>query len=123
MSAMAGTALSLYPYRYEDLGRWPHGVLQGALNASDMPARIDRSADVAQIAAWARQGLDRIGIRQARRDDTRTRAASVPAAYGTGEAQRAAAAELRAIWGSTRRRDTAVDYAWRLADALKRGTR
>ncbi len=115
---MTATITEACPRRYADLAALRYGELSALLNASDMPARKDMSTDVAQIAAWARQGLDRIGIDQARRTDARTRAANVPAAYGAGAVKRTAAAELRAVWGTVRRRDTAVDYAGRLHDTL-----
>lgn len=107
---------------YADLAALEYGELSAVLNASDMPDRKDKSADINRIAAWARQGLARIGTDLAGRTAARTRAANIPAAYGTGPARQAAAAELRAVYGTVRRRDTAVDYGAMLYYTLRGDT-
>lgn len=119
---MTATVTEACPLGYADLEALSYGELSAALNASDMPNRKDKSTNVNQIAAWARQGLARLGLDQARRIDARTRSANVPAAYGTGTAKWDAGAELRAVWGTVRRRDTAVDYGAMLYYTLRGDT-
>ena len=81
--------------------------LSAALGASDMPARGWRSVSRDQLAAWARQGIDRIGVQAVRERAERT-------AYldygerGIGTNTPAESAELRGMWPSVGRLDAAM---------------
>lgn len=90
--------------------------LTAALGASDMPVRA-RGASREQLAAWAQQGLDRLGADAIRERAERT-------AYldygerGIGVSTPAERAELRGMWPSVRRLDAANDAAYDLRKQL-----
>lgn len=116
------SALLDRPGPVSELASLNYGMLAVALNASGMPDRKQRPApDTAQLAAWARQGLDRLGLAEVRRLDARTRALGYWYEYGghPDRLTRAERAEFRRMWLSTRRRNVAHDHAYRLASDMR----
>lgn len=106
------TAMIEAPSVWGALASLDNGELAVALNASDMPDRRTPEADAAQFAAWARQGLERLGTAEVRRLSERTCALGYR--YECGELAAGERAEYRRIWPSLRRRDTAISRAFTL---------
>lgn len=91
------------------------GELSEALGASDMPARC-RSASRGQLAAWAQQGLDRLGADAVRERAERTRTLRLGAVCGTNTPGQNA--EYSRLWPSAARDRQAVDSAYTLRTRL-----
>jgi hypothetical protein len=84
-----------------------------------MPARA-RGASSEQLAAWAQQGISRVGIEYVQLAAKVTHHIDY-AERGTGTATPQEVAILRSVWPSTRRLETAIDGAYDLRKHLEAG--
>jgi hypothetical protein len=87
-----------------------------ALGASDMPARA-RNVSHEQLAAWAEQGISRVGMRYVELAAKVTHHIDY-AERGIGTATSHEVAILRGVWPSAQRLDAAYDGAYALRKHL-----
>jgi hypothetical protein len=92
--------------------------LAEALGASDMPPRA-RDASREQLAAWAQQGLDRLGADAVRDRADRTTRLDYGSVVRTNTPEQTA--ELRGLWPSVRHLDATRETAFGLRKHLAAG--
>jgi hypothetical protein len=85
-----------------------------ALCVSDMPDRCRGDVPLGQIAVWARQGVDRLGVARIKQIDVRARRLVLSGLGDDGLFAPGVAAQLREIWGSQRRQQASTNRAHEL---------